>query len=205
MTDDLLPCPFCGGAAEYSESTTYDHVSAREAQRDGLGVSGGVISNTKHAVRCTRAWHCYARVLGLSKNGAIAMWNTRAAQPAGSGGVPDAWLHTVVQDDGEQDSALSFSPDSFPLQGVGGFKSIGVRPLYAAAPASPQGWMPIDALAMDGRCVLLAKENGRSRAFTGYYSAGDKCWFDMGGHEREPTHWQPLPPPPSSGDGRGVA
>lgn len=40
-----------------------------------------------------------------------------------------AWLHDVVQDDGENDQALSFSPDSFPLEGVGGFKSTRARPL----------------------------------------------------------------------------
>ena len=52
-------------------------------------------------------------------------------------GEAAAWLHTVVQDDGEQDQALSFSPDSFPLEGVGGFRSIGKTPLYAAPPPLP--------------------------------------------------------------------
>lgn len=40
-----------------------------------------------------------------------------------------AWLHDVVQDDGEPDQALSFAPDSFPMEGVGGFRSIRARPL----------------------------------------------------------------------------
>lgn len=48
---------------------------------------------------------------------------------------PVAWLHEVVQDDGEADQALSFSPDSFPLQGVGGFRSVKARPLFTAAPS----------------------------------------------------------------------
>lgn len=46
-----------------------------------------------------------------------------------------AWIHDVVQDDGEADQALSFSADSFPLQGVGGFRSLRARPLYTAAPS----------------------------------------------------------------------
>lgn len=48
---------------------------------------------------------------------------------------PIAWLHEVVQDDGEPDQALSFSPDSFPLQGVGGFRSLRARPLFERAPS----------------------------------------------------------------------
>ena len=47
-----------------------------------------------------------------------------------------AWLHDVVQSDGEQDQALSFSPDSFPLKGVGGFESIKSTPLFLAPQAT---------------------------------------------------------------------
>jgi hypothetical protein len=43
---------------------------------------------------------------------------------------PDAYLHDVVADDGEPDQALSFSPITFPLGGVGGFKSVRMQPLY---------------------------------------------------------------------------
>lgn len=48
---------------------------------------------------------------------------------------PIAWLHEVAQDDGAPDQALSFSPDSFPFQGVGGFRSLSHRPLFTAAPS----------------------------------------------------------------------
>ena len=50
---------------------------------------------------------------------------------------PVAWLHDVVQDGDEPDEALSFYPDSFPLENVGGFRSIGCKPLFSA-PAAPQ-------------------------------------------------------------------
>lgn len=66
-----------------------------------------------------------------------------AAQSAGEAqAVPVAWLHTVVQnEDGEEDMALSFAPDNFPLMGEapGFFQSIKHEPLYThpAAPPSP--------------------------------------------------------------------
>lgn len=51
---------------------------------------------------------------------------------------PVAWLHDVVQDGDEPDQALSFYRDSFPLEGVGGFRSVGCVPLYTRpAPAVP--------------------------------------------------------------------
>lgn len=48
---------------------------------------------------------------------------------------PAAWLHNVVQNDGEGDQddlALSFSPDNFPLEGDAPYlwRSTGCRPLY---------------------------------------------------------------------------
>jgi hypothetical protein len=43
---------------------------------------------------------------------------------------PVAFMHDVVASDGEPDQALSFSKDNFPLEGLGGFRSIGIRPLY---------------------------------------------------------------------------
>jgi hypothetical protein len=65
-----------------------------------------------------------------------------AQQQAAPAGEVVAWLHTVVQDDGTQDEALSFSPSSFPLEGVGGFRSIGRRPLFTAAAAGdPVGYI----------------------------------------------------------------
>lgn len=48
---------------------------------------------------------------------------------------PVAWIHTVKQNEGdEEDQALSFAPENFPLMGEapGLFQSIGCAPLYAA-------------------------------------------------------------------------
>lgn len=63
-------------------------------------------------------------------------------------GEATAWLHHVVSDGGEQDLALSFYRDSFPLDGVAGYRSISAVPLYAHSPTPtpppaggvPEGW-----------------------------------------------------------------
>jgi hypothetical protein len=57
-------------------------------------------------------------------------------------GVPVAWMHDVVNGEGEPDKALSFSPDSFPLDDVLGFRSVSHEPLYAAPPSAEpaQSW-----------------------------------------------------------------
>jgi hypothetical protein len=64
-----------------------------------------------------------------------------SAQPAERQGEAVAWLHTVTQGDGETDQALSFSPDSFPLDTQLGFRSLGCRPLgyIDTHPAAPMG------------------------------------------------------------------
>lgn len=81
-------------------------------------------------------------VLATSAND-VRAWADRieAATRLGEMGAGEvvAWLHDVVQDDGAQDQALSFSRDSFPLEGVGGFRSLRASPLYTRP---PDGWVP---------------------------------------------------------------
>jgi len=50
--------------------------------------------------------------------------------------TPLAYLHTVVSGDDDPDQALSFSPDSFPLEGTCGYRSIGSVPLYGIPPST---------------------------------------------------------------------
>lgn len=52
---------------------------------------------------------------------------------------PVAWLHDVVQGDGEPDLALSFSAGSFPFDDDAfGFRSLRAVPLYTAPQPQPQ-------------------------------------------------------------------
>lgn len=64
MTDDLLPCPFCGGAAEMNIH--------RDDDKDPLSCISFVV------VRCTR---CGISKERPSPNVAANFWNTRAAPP----------------------------------------------------------------------------------------------------------------------------
>lgn len=70
----------------------------------------------------------WSEMLAQCHGGGVGVSATKPALPE-----PVAWLHDVVATDGEPDHALSFAPDNFPLQGVGGFRSIGCQPLYTQA------------------------------------------------------------------------
>jgi hypothetical protein len=110
MSSIFKPCPFCG-------STT--HIEA-----------DGEVATITHD--CSYVGPIVVK--GHTLQEAMANWNQRAAIAAQ--GEPVAWLHDVVQDDGEPDQALSFFSDSFPLENVGGFRSVGCKPLYTAPPAA---------------------------------------------------------------------
>lgn len=78
-----------------------------------------------------------------------------------------AYLHDVVHGDGEHDQALSFKPDSFPLEGVGGFRSIGCTPLYAAAEAhneSPTSDEEFEVWLSDARAIVTDEQVERACA-----------------------------------------
>ena len=65
-----------------------------------------------------------AELIALLTEAAAAL--RQAAVPAGEA---VAWMHGVCADDGEEDQALSFSPDNFPLEGVAGYRKVWCRPL----------------------------------------------------------------------------
>ena len=62
-------------------------------------------------------------------------------------------------------------------------------------------WQPIETAPKDGkRHMLFAAEFDRPgdwRIKMGYWSEGYKSWQLFGGSWK-PTHWMPLPPPPSN-------
>ena len=72
------------------------------------------------------------------------------------------------------------------------------------AEAERDGWQPIETAPKDGTTLLL----GHSvTVFDGWWSEGDGAWIDgennmFGDHiGYEPTHWRPLPSPPTPPQG----
>lgn len=65
---------------------------------------------------------------------------------------------------------------------------------------SETGWQPIETKNDDEMCIYYQKHEDGRRSVGLAYKARDGGWRDSEGnwHERlEPTHWMPLPPPPS--------
>lgn len=60
-----------------------------------------------------------------------------------------------------------------------------------------QEWQPIKSAPRDGRTLLLNR-TGSTRVYTGRYVTCDASgwWLDTHGQQRDPSSWQPLPPPP---------
>lgn len=87
-------------------------------------------------------WKYYAENEGAN-GGSLSRAIDRAAALLSAPALPAedavAFLHTVVSPDGEQDQALSFKPDNFPLADTGLFKSVGVEPLFKHKHAMPVG------------------------------------------------------------------
>lgn len=115
MTEPLKACPFCGSprpdiVTNYPKAMVVSY--AYECNKCG----------------CRTPW-------STSELLARSAWNTRAQAEDGEA---VAWLHDVVQGDGEPEQALSFMRDSFPLEGELGFRSLGAIPLYTH-PSRAQG------------------------------------------------------------------
>lgn len=59
-------------------------------------------------------------------------------------------------------------------------------------------WQPIETAPKDGREIILFDPDYFPRSgFEGRYSAPGANWFSSFGSPVEPTHWMPLPEPPS--------
>lgn len=93
-------------------------------------------------------------------------------------------------------------------------------PLYAAPQPAIPGWRPIESAPKDGTWTLLfggkcdGDEGDKHRVvvgqYTNYLNARETdwhwqfAWYDGGysGVYEAPTHWAPLPPPPSGDAGK---
>jgi hypothetical protein len=74
------------------------------------------------------------------------------------------------------------------------------RAQAAPQPAVAAGWQPIETAPKDGTMILLCTPGGKAAG--GAFHARYKVWswpYVMA----EPTHWQPLPPAPITGESNG--
>jgi hypothetical protein len=60
----------------------------------------------------------------------------------------------------------------------------------------PQRWKPIETSPRDGTRILLYGTPARTTI--GYYDPDLEEWSRIFKFKWEPTHWQPLPPPPAA-------
>lgn len=71
-----------------------------------------------------------------------------------------------------------------------------------------KGWRPIDTAPMDGTDILCwcvepefeGEENPHTEqrvCFFGQMQEDYSCWMSHYGYEQRPTHWMPLPKPPT--------
>jgi hypothetical protein len=80
--------------------------------------------------------------------------------------------------------------------------------------AATHGWQPIETAPRDGREIILGSVYGFTCA--GFWSDTPNYWSDYGWFEESdraacdatrkpfaPTHWQPLPEPPTAPEHRG--
>lgn len=59
------------------------------------------------------------------------------------------------------------------------------------------GWLPIESAPRDGTPVLVFQDcNGEPEYSVGYFNDYHQKWTD-GEYTLDPTHWMPLPPPPT--------
>jgi len=82
------------------------------------------------------------------------------------------------------------------------------KQLLLKALAHPeQGWQPIESAPKDEDVLIYMPDDGETEIAIGHCFGDDDCWYpadeaicDGGPWPFQPTHWMPLPPPPSPRD-----
>ena len=80
------------------------------------------------------------------------------------------------------------------------------RAMLAAASDEPapalQGWQPIESAPKDGTAFLAWEREWRGpfKCWWHVKNRNEAYWMDFDDSDPQPTHWQPLPPPPAASD-----
>jgi hypothetical protein len=187
----LLPCPFCGGAAEIVRSWV-----PRSVDRAPMCSDTECIGH-----QCEQDEQGGWTVSFSNDADAIAAWNRRA-HPAGAE-APSVVLSDAL---GAVQAIRAFPSEAGEVEGritVKGARSLDAfcdRILSAlSAPVSDQGWQPIETAPKDGGEIIVYSQD--TTGSTGLSPFVSLCaWHPDAGfctcELRAVTHWMPLPPPP---------
>ncbi len=190
--------------AELSISNAYD-AGAKSIQIEAIGacgVSGPLVGQPQAVPDLSQ----------LTERGAVA-WAGVDAQGLRDGGA------SLSADAGEPFGWVKQSEIDSSKQFGGSINLWRQRydcdvPVYLAAPptAQAEGWRPIETAPKDGALIVLGARNGVWLGkYVPVYQSGyrpENPWSSMllnHDHMAErytrPTHWMPLPPPPTSAEG----
>lgn len=187
MSLELKPCPFCGGSAGF--------------------MSNAVVFQEVWGVSCDGECGAQIDSCAWDKEDAAEIWNQRsdaARQEGARGGKPVAWSRTDTIRDAEGRGIGMDEPETHygatPPDDDGGAPWY---PMYAS-PAEPSGWRPIESAPKDGTTIMGWRAGwGPCECRWEVDFDGDECsfagWVDLNADdETRPTHWVPLPLPPTS-------
>lgn len=204
MRDALEKCPLCG-----SDRVALHPVNEQwQVICDGCG--------------CNVGTH-----IDDPKQKAIKLWNTRAALSHKGGeerarveAVADAIEQSIVEQVDEQCGHAARRADDDPTISLGSCEldPIAIAEAAIQAALTSDGWAPIvwqgiATAPKDGTHIMIFAqlrpndflECDRPQVLSGYWDEIDGAWCSTGstfhGPFYDPTHWMPLPPPPTPDTG----
>lgn len=200
--EELKPCPFCGGQA----STRLD---AKEHYYSHAYIWCGACNyEISEDNDLNLPYNCRPNGVkwgdaDLAKTRVAARWNTRAAASPRLAGSREPLRWLVTWPDGAT-SVVSDLPED------GRASDVVYTPLYTnPAPSESVGWQPIESAPLPSfdkskwymeafACLGAKADHVFGRVSYGYTERGKGRWQDARGYLCQPTHWMPLPAPPTS-------
>jgi hypothetical protein len=195
------PQPAPAGFPVSADERALRRLLAVRVAMPGLYLDDGEASGQQHGITIDfmrePVAHIDAKLRAL--NVARAICAQPSAIPAGWRLVPEGATAEMVQ------AAITAWVHSAPLRPTEDAGARAWRAALAAAPQPPSAWRPISEAPRDGSDVLIYVAATREQ-FVGYWRDDSDAFVIVGDGRggwiglEAPTHWQPLPPPPSAGE-----